>query len=98
MVGLAQALAYAPDLPNRWRKAEAAVAVPTVHWKNRSISGLATMSMTKPQLRSWARARCRNPMPGRRWSWSATGCGWRGAADAIAPGCSAAPLREWIAP
>lgn len=51
VVGIAQALAYAPDLPNRWRAAEAAVQVPVLRWKNRAIAGLATMAMTKLQLR-----------------------------------------------
>lgn len=51
MVGIGQALAYAPDLPNRWRQAESAVEVPQVRWKNRAVSGLANMAMTKLQLR-----------------------------------------------
>ncbi|SDO36495.1 2,4-dienoyl-CoA reductase [Lutimaribacter pacificus] len=51
MVGIAQALAYAPDLANRWQKGEHAVTVPAVHWKRRALAGLATMAMTKLQLR-----------------------------------------------
>lgn len=50
MVGLAQALAYAPDLPSCWQKAELAVDVPVIRWKNHTLSGLATMVMTKVQL------------------------------------------------
>ena len=50
MIGIAQAMAYAPDLPERWQKAEAAIDVPAVHWKSRPLSGLATMAMTKTQL------------------------------------------------
>ncbi|UFS67502.1 NADH:flavin oxidoreductase/NADH oxidase family protein [Paracoccus denitrificans] len=62
MVGIAQALAYAPDLPNRWHKAEATVTVPMVRWKNRAISGLATMAMTKLQLRRLGAGKA--PKPG----------------------------------
>lgn len=51
MVGLAQALAYAPDLPNRWQESESEVKVPVIQWKNRAVSGLATMAMAKLQLR-----------------------------------------------
>ncbi|MFC3059926.1 NADH:flavin oxidoreductase/NADH oxidase family protein [Paenirhodobacter populi] len=51
MVGLAQSLAYAPDLPNRWREGEAVVEVPVIRWKNRPLSSLATMAMAKLQLR-----------------------------------------------
>ncbi len=50
MIGIAQAMAYAPDLPERWQKAEAAIDIPAVHWKSRPLSGLATMAMTKTQL------------------------------------------------
>lgn len=51
MVGLAQALAYAPDLPNHWREGETVVEVPVIRWKNRPLSSLATMAMAKLQLR-----------------------------------------------
>lgn len=50
MVGIAQALAYAPDLPEQWRQNEAAIAVPSVRWRRRALAGLATMAMTKLQL------------------------------------------------
>lgn len=51
MVGIAQALAYQPDLPNLWHSAEDVVEIPSVSWKNRTLAGLATMGMTKLQLR-----------------------------------------------
>lgn len=57
MVGLAQAMAYAPDLPNRWQQAETMVEVPLVHWKNRAVSGLANMAMTKLQLQRLGQGR-----------------------------------------
>lgn len=50
MVGIAQAMAYAPDLPNQWRRAERVVEVPVVRWKNKPLSGLATMALAKLQL------------------------------------------------
>ena len=37
MVGLAQALAYAPDLPNRWQAGEAVVEVPDVWTFSRQL-------------------------------------------------------------
>ena len=51
MVGIGQALAYDPDLPNVWRNGERAVAVPAAHWKTRALASLATMAMAKTQLR-----------------------------------------------
>lgn len=57
MVGIGQALAYVPDLPNRWHQAEAVVKVPQVRWKNRAVSGLANMAMTKLQLRRLGKGR-----------------------------------------
>ena len=50
MVGIAQALAYVPDLPKKWRSAEHVVDVPVVRWKNKAAAGLATMALTKLQL------------------------------------------------
>lgn len=62
MVGLAQALAYAPDLPNRWREGEAVVEVPVIRWKNRPLSSLATMALAKLQLRRLGAGKA--PKPG----------------------------------
>lgn len=67
MVGLAQALAYAPDLPKRWQAAEAAVEVPVIRWKNRALSGLATMAMTKLQLRRLGADRSPRPQAWAPW-------------------------------
>lgn len=48
---IARALAFAPDLPNAWRKPEGQdVVLPEVTWKNRSLAGLAVMALTKAQL------------------------------------------------
>lgn len=62
MVGLAQALAFAPDLPNRWREGEAVVEVPLIRWKNRPLSSLAIMAMAKLQLRRLGAGKA--PKPG----------------------------------
>ena len=67
MVGLAQALAYAPDLPKRWQAGEAAVDVPMVRWKNRALSGLATMALTKLQLRRLGAGRGPRPQAWAPW-------------------------------
>ena len=67
MVGLAQALAYAPDLPNRWQAGEAVVEVPAIRWKNRVLSGLATMALTKLQLRRLGAGRRPRPNAWAPW-------------------------------
>ncbi|WP_295044762.1 NADH:flavin oxidoreductase/NADH oxidase family protein [uncultured Paracoccus sp.] len=54
MVGIAQALAYAPDLPDRWKRAEAAIEVPRVAWKS-SLASMATMALTKLQMQRMGR-------------------------------------------
>ncbi|WP_272833784.1 NADH:flavin oxidoreductase/NADH oxidase family protein [Paracoccus fistulariae] len=51
MVGIGQALAYDPDLPNAWRGGEKVVTVPSVQWKKRALASLATMAMARAQLR-----------------------------------------------
>lgn len=56
MVGIAQALAYAPDLPNRWKQREEVIEVPRVDWKS-GLASLATMAMTKLQLQRMGRGR-----------------------------------------
>lgn len=51
VIGIARALAFAPDLPNAWRKPDGLdVTLPEVSWKNRSLAGLAVMALTKAQL------------------------------------------------
>ncbi len=51
MVGIATALAYQPDLPNRWRGAEAVAEVPVLGWRKPALAGLATMGLAKLQMR-----------------------------------------------
>lgn len=51
VVGIARALAFAPDLPKAWRKPEGLdVTLPEVTWKSRELSGLAVMALTKAQM------------------------------------------------
>jgi 2,4-dienoyl-CoA reductase-like NADH-dependent reductase (Old Yellow Enzyme family) len=56
MVGIAQALAYAPDLPKRWQPREEMIDVPKVDWKG-GLASLATMAMTKLQLQRMGRGK-----------------------------------------
>ena len=52
MVGIASALALTPDLPNQWRASPDTLGViPVVNWKDKTLSGLATMAQVKRQLR-----------------------------------------------
>jgi 2,4-dienoyl-CoA reductase-like NADH-dependent reductase (Old Yellow Enzyme family) len=51
LVGIARALAFVPDLADRWRHgATPDVALPAVTWKNRVYASLADMAVTKVQL------------------------------------------------
>ncbi len=51
LVGMASAMAYTPDLPNRWQANRAFEGtIPLVNWKDKTLSGLATMAMVKRQL------------------------------------------------
>ncbi len=56
MVGIAQALAYAPDLPNRWKSRDKVIDVPKVEWKG-GLASLATMALTKLQLQRIGRGK-----------------------------------------
>jgi 2,4-dienoyl-CoA reductase-like NADH-dependent reductase (Old Yellow Enzyme family) len=51
MVGVAQALAYTPDLVNRWRRHQPEPKpIEPVHWKNRTLATAATMARARHQL------------------------------------------------
>lgn len=51
LVGMASAMAYTPDLPNRWQSDKTFEGtIPLVYWKDKTLSGLATMAMVKRQL------------------------------------------------
>lgn len=52
LVGMASALALTPDLPNKWQHNLAVLGhIPVVNWKDKTLSGLATMALVKQQLR-----------------------------------------------
>lgn len=52
LVGMASALALTPDLPNQWQQDSSVVGyIPVVNWKDKTLSGLATMAIVKQQLR-----------------------------------------------
>lgn len=52
MVGIATALAIAPNLPNAWQNGEhLAPALPPIKWDNKTLASLANMATVKYQLR-----------------------------------------------
>ncbi|MDA9064356.1 NADH:flavin oxidoreductase/NADH oxidase family protein [Pseudomonadales bacterium] len=57
MLGLAQAMAFRPDLPNQWREHELEIKLPQVNWKNKTFAALAVMSVTKVQLKRLAQGK-----------------------------------------
>ena len=51
VVGIARALAYAPNLPRQWQdKHNTDILWPAVNWKNKMFAALAVMAHTKTQL------------------------------------------------
>ena len=57
MLGLAQAMAFRPDLPNQWRDHELEIKLPEVNWKNKTFAALAVMAVTKVQLKRLAQGK-----------------------------------------
>ena len=57
MLGIAQAMAFQPDLPKQWQTTELEVNLPTVNWKNKTFAALAVMAVTKAQLNRLARGK-----------------------------------------
>ncbi len=58
LVGMASALALTPDLPNQWQNNTAVFShTPAVNWKDKTLSGLATMALVKQQLRRIAQGK-----------------------------------------
>jgi len=51
MLGIGRAMAFNPTLANQWRKGQSLdVALPKVLWKNKTLSALAVMAISKQQL------------------------------------------------
>lgn len=62
LVGIARALAFVPDLADRWRHgATPEVALPVTRWKNKVMASLADMAVTKTQLRRMGQGRAPDP-------------------------------------
>ena len=57
MLGIARAMAFQPDLPNRWKDDELEIKLPQVNWKNRTFAALAVMAVTKVQLNRLAQGK-----------------------------------------
>ncbi len=55
LLGIARAMASDPDLPDHWSgRHNVDVALPQVGWSNKSLTGLATMALTKAQIERMA--------------------------------------------
>ncbi len=62
MVGIASAMAFDPALPAKWRRGEALdIVVPRVKWRKKPLASLASMAITKVQLRRMGEGRKPNP-------------------------------------
>lgn len=69
LVGIASALAYAPDLPNQWLSSpDKPGLIPNVSWKDKTLSGLANMALVKRQLRRLGNGKPTNPSASPLWS------------------------------
>jgi 2,4-dienoyl-CoA reductase-like NADH-dependent reductase (Old Yellow Enzyme family) len=69
LVGMASALALSPDLPNQWQQDESVDGfIPTVSWKDKTLSGLATMAIIKRQLRRIGAGKKTKPSISAFWS------------------------------
>ena len=61
MLGIARAMAFNPDLPNDWQAdRELTFTFPDPGWSNKSLNGLANMSLTKAQLELMAKGKPSN--------------------------------------
>ena len=62
MLGIARAMAFVPDLPNRWQQNQHLdVQLPQLNWKNKTIAALGVMSVTKAQLNRLASGKAPKP-------------------------------------
>lgn len=62
MVGIATALAIAPQLPNDWRAGKStAPALPPIQWKNKVMASLANIAAVKYQLRKLSEGKAPSP-------------------------------------
>lgn len=69
LVGMASALALTPDLPNKWQQDKTVLGhLPEVNWKDKTLSGLATMALVKQQLRRIAAGKSPNLSASPLWA------------------------------
>jgi 2,4-dienoyl-CoA reductase-like NADH-dependent reductase (Old Yellow Enzyme family) len=69
LVGMASALALTPDLPNQWQQDSTVLGhIPVVNWKDKTLSGLATMALVKQQLRRIAAGKSANYSASPLWA------------------------------
>lgn len=69
MVGVARALAFAPDLPAAWRRPEGPdVILPVVDWKNRGFAAMAVMAVAKAQISRLSVGKAPDPKVSPLWS------------------------------
>ena len=67
LVGMASALAYTPDLPKQWLAHPLRVGfIPSVNWKDKTLSAIAVMALIKQQLRRVSRGK--RPKTS-SWAW-----------------------------
>jgi 2,4-dienoyl-CoA reductase-like NADH-dependent reductase (Old Yellow Enzyme family) len=71
MVGMATALAIAPNLPREWRAgAQTSAALAPITWKNKVLASLATMAVVKFQLRRLSQGRATQPGVSALWAFA----------------------------
>lgn len=69
MVGIATALAIAPDLPLKWQQGNAIVPeLAPITWKNKPLASLANMAMVKYQLNNLSRQKEPKPQVSPVWA------------------------------
>lgn len=69
LVGMASAFALTPDLPNKWQHDPDVLGhIPVVNWKDKTLSGLATMALVKQQLRRIAAGKSPNYSASPLWA------------------------------
>ncbi|MGH1374382.1 MAG: NADH:flavin oxidoreductase/NADH oxidase family protein [Cellvibrionaceae bacterium] len=69
MVGMGTALAFAPQLPNTWRKQANAVAqIPEVTWSDKTLAALATMAIVRRQLQRMGKGKSPKPNSSPLWT------------------------------
>ena len=62
IIGVARAMAYAPNLPDNWEYGRASqVRLPRLSWKNKLLVALGSMAMTKEQLHLMGKGKSPKP-------------------------------------